>query len=43
MWICGTRGRFEGETYGIPHLAKNERNAPNFLYAALEDRVCAFL
>jgi hypothetical protein len=26
---------------GIPHLAKNERDAPNFLYAALEETVCA--
>ncbi len=39
--------RFEGlraEVRGIPHLAKNERDAPNFLHAALgHDCVCAFL
>ena len=26
---------------GIPHLAKNERDAPNFLYAALDMAACA--
>ena len=26
---------------GIPHLAKNERDAPNFLYAALDTTACA--
>jgi hypothetical protein len=26
---------------GIPHLAKNERVAPNFLYAALDKIACA--
>jgi hypothetical protein len=26
---------------GIPHLAKNERDAPNFLYAALDMTACA--
>jgi hypothetical protein len=26
---------------GIPHLAKNERDAPNFLYAALDTAACA--
>ena len=26
---------------GIPHLAKNERDAPNFLYAALDRTACA--
>jgi hypothetical protein len=26
---------------GIPHLAKNERDTPNFLYAALEKAACA--
>src|SRR5260370_32858667 len=26
---------------GIPHLAKNERDAPNFLYAALDKPACA--
>jgi hypothetical protein len=35
------RGRLEGEGCGIPHLAKNERDAPNFLYAALERTACA--
>src|SRR5580658_10494511 len=33
--------RLEGKTCGIPHLAKNERDAPNFLYAALERTACA--
>jgi hypothetical protein len=26
---------------GIPHLAKNERDAPNFLYATLDKTACA--
>jgi hypothetical protein len=26
---------------GIPHLAKNERDAPNFLHAALDTTTCA--
>jgi hypothetical protein len=26
VWICGSRSRLEGETHGIPHLAKNERD-----------------
>ena len=26
---------------GIPHLAKNERDAPNFLFAALDMAACA--
>ena len=26
VWSCGTRQRLEGETDGIPHLAKNERD-----------------
>ena len=26
---------------GIPHLAKNERDAPNFVYAALDRTACA--
>jgi hypothetical protein len=29
------------EVRGIPHLAKNERDAPNFLYAALDKAACA--
>ncbi len=29
------------ERCGIPHLAKNERDAPNFLHAALDKTVCA--
>jgi hypothetical protein len=29
------------EVRGIPHLAKNERDAPNFLYAALDETACA--
>jgi hypothetical protein len=40
---CGAVGpaQARGETCGIPHLAKNERDAPNFLYAALERTACA--
>jgi hypothetical protein len=30
-----------GESGGIPHLAKNERDAPNFLYAPLDRTACA--
>jgi hypothetical protein len=41
--VCGDRDRLEGEVGCIPHLAKNERDAPNFLYAALDRTVCAFL
>jgi hypothetical protein len=29
------------ESRGIPHLAKNERDAPNFLHAALDKSACA--
>jgi hypothetical protein len=29
------------EYRGIPHLAKNERDAPNFLHAALDKAACA--
>ncbi len=29
------------EDRGIPHLAKNERDAPNFLHAALDKTACA--
>jgi hypothetical protein len=29
------------EIRGIPHLAKNERDAPNFLYAAMDKAACA--
>jgi hypothetical protein len=36
-----TLKRLEGKTCGIPHLAKNERDAPNFLYAALDRTACA--
>ncbi len=32
---------FEGKSCGIPHLAKNERDAPNFLNAALDTTTCA--
>jgi hypothetical protein len=35
------RDRLEGKARGIPHIAKNERDAPNFLYAALERTACA--
>jgi hypothetical protein len=28
---------------GIPHLAKNERDAANFLHAALGETACTFL
>jgi hypothetical protein len=41
VWICEARSRLKGETCGIPHLAKNERDAPNFLYAALDRTACA--
>jgi hypothetical protein len=41
VWICGHRSRLEGEACGIPHLAKNERDAPNFLYSALDRTACA--
>jgi hypothetical protein len=41
MWICEARSRLEGEACGIPHLAKNERDAPNFLFAALDRTACA--
>jgi hypothetical protein len=34
-------GEVRGESCGIPHLAKNERDAPNFLYAALDRTACA--
>ncbi len=30
-----------GDVRGIPHLAKNERATPNFLYAALDEATCA--
>jgi hypothetical protein len=39
----GSRERLEGWACGIPHLAKNERDAPNFLFAALERTACAAL
>jgi hypothetical protein len=29
------------ERCGIPHLAKNERDTPNFLYAAPDNAACA--
>jgi hypothetical protein len=32
-----------GESGEIPHLAKKERDAPNFLYAALDRTACAAL
>jgi hypothetical protein len=35
------RNRLEREARGIPHLAKNERDALNFLYAALDRIACA--
>jgi hypothetical protein len=35
--------RLEWEACGIPHLAKNERDTPNFLYAALDRTACAAL
>jgi hypothetical protein len=34
-------GEVRGESCGILHLAKNERDAPNFLYAALDRTACA--
>jgi hypothetical protein len=39
----GVRKSLEEEGCGIPHLAKNERDAPNFLYAALDWTACAAL
>jgi hypothetical protein len=30
-----------GECCGIPHLAKNERDTPKFLHAALDETACA--
>jgi hypothetical protein len=39
--FCGDRSRLEGEACGIPHLAKNQRDTPNFLYAALDRTACA--
>jgi hypothetical protein len=38
--VVETLAGLEGEACGIPHLAKNERDAPNFLYAALERTAC---
>jgi hypothetical protein len=43
VWSCLARHTLEGEACGIPHLAKNERDAPNFLYAALDRTACAAL
>jgi hypothetical protein len=40
---CGDRKRLEGKARRIPHLAKNERDAPHFLYAALDRTACAAL
>jgi hypothetical protein len=34
VWLCGDRSRLEGK--GYPHLAKNERDAPNFLHGVHE-------
>jgi hypothetical protein len=31
----------EVEDFGIPHLAKNERDTPNFLHAAADKTACA--
>jgi len=39
--MYGTRDRLEGKVCGIPHLAKKERDTPNFLYAALDRTSCA--
>jgi hypothetical protein len=41
VWICVILDRLEGESRGTPDLAKNERDAPNFLYAALDRTACA--
>src|ERR1700753_3139223 len=32
---------YQSQCSGIPHLAKNERDAPNFLHAALDKSACA--
>jgi hypothetical protein len=44
--IDGAFGTVEGQEsqghgVGIPHLAKNERDAPNFLHGALDKATCA--
>jgi hypothetical protein len=38
-WLLGSKVRVK--SCGAPHLAKNERDAPNFLYAALDKTACA--
>ena len=43
VWFCDARSKIECETCGIPHLAKNERDAPNFLYTTLDRTACAAL
>jgi hypothetical protein len=39
--VVKTGTGLKGENCGTPHLAKNERDAPNFLYAALDRTACA--
>jgi hypothetical protein len=39
--MYGTRDRLEGKVCGIPHLAKNERDTPNFLQPAPDKPTCA--
>jgi hypothetical protein len=33
--------KVETDLRGIPHLVKNQRDAPNFLHAALDETACA--
>jgi hypothetical protein len=33
--------KLQGDSSGIPHLAKNERDTPHFLYAAPDKTACA--
>jgi hypothetical protein len=39
FWAIGKQGNLRG----IPHLAKNERDTPNFLHEALDKAACALL
>jgi hypothetical protein len=38
-----TQSTVQGQHSSVPHLAKNERDAPKFLYAALDRTACAAL
>jgi hypothetical protein len=41
MFLAGRAENRPVKRRGIPHLAKNERDTPNFLYAALDKAACA--